>query len=232
MLRPKTTHSRAACRYTGQPTQSGRCCTGHTKEHKIINAPQRRSIRLRDYDYREAGAYFVTICTQDRSNVFGTIIDGAVRLNPIGDIVGTYWESLPSHFPSIELDAWVVMPNHLHGIVVLSEPNCTATLPLRRAVGTQSGSLGAIIQNFKSVTSRRIKAAARCAAETSADLRGVLAAGSVADYSHQRSTIWQRNYYEHIIRSEADLDRIREYIADNPARWETDGNNPNDIPPS
>ena len=94
----------------------------------------RRSIRLRGYDYARAGAYFVTICTQQRECLFGDIIGGEMRLNAAGQIVAAIWQSIPRHFPNVTLEAWVIMPNHLHGIIVIGDPCCpdrTARNPVR-----------------------------------------------------------------------------------------------------
>lgn len=164
----------------------------------------RRSIRLRGYDYTSAGAYFVTICAQGRECLFGEVSGGWMRLGTLGECVASVWQAIPDHFPGVELDARVVMPNHMHGIIVLvgakhlrSAANAS---PLRGSHGTQPASLAAIIQNFKSVSTRKINVA-----------RGTPGA-----------RVWQRNYYEHVVRGEADLRRIHDYIAHNPAKWETD----------
>ncbi len=178
---------------------------------------QRRSIRLQGYDYSQAGAYFVTICAHKKECLFGKIVNDAVQLNEWGKMIVTCWEAIPEHFPNVELDAFVVMPNHVHGIMMIQggrgeafaevarwkTPDRSANAsPLRP--GTQANSLGAIVQNFKSVSTRKIN-----------QLRGT--AGL---------TIWQRNYYEHIIRGENELNRIRQYISDNPLHWVLDKENP------
>jgi len=176
----------------------------------------RRSIRLREWDCRNAGAYFVTICTCGGEYLFGEVADADMRLNIYGEIVTACWNAIPRHFANAELDAFVVMPNHMHGIVVLrrgkafgseasallrdARPNA---LPLHRLRGTPPGSLAAIVQNFKAVASRRINRA-----------RGTPGA-----------PVWQRNYWEHIIRDDRALGAIRQYIADNPARWSLDVHN-------
>lgn len=91
----------------------------------------RHSIRLKGYDYAQAGAYFITIVAQDRACVFGRVVNGEMRLNPAGDMVWGEWNALPDRFPSIELDAFVVMPNHVHGIIVLTNPPANATVDRR-----------------------------------------------------------------------------------------------------
>lgn len=181
----------------------------------------RRSIRLKGYNYTRPGMYFVTICVQNRECLFGNVVGGEMRLNDWGQAVMAVWEELDRHFPRLTLDASIVMPNHMHGILMLggaagrrtgeasaiqtpynSETPGADASPLPN--GTQPGSLAAIVQNFKSVSARRINA-----------LRGTPGA-----------RLWQRNYWEHIIRDEADLARIREYIHNNPLRWAEDGLHP------
>jgi REP element-mobilizing transposase RayT len=169
----------------------------------------RRSIRLAGYDYSLPGAYFVTLNTQEQVCIFGEVVDDEVRLSSIGEIVRRCWLDLPNHF-LIDLDVWVVMPNHLHGIILLrgkgeasgdsgdaldSYPPPDAS-PLR-PYGTGANSLGAIIQNFKSISTRKIN-----------QVQGT-----------PGGRVWQRNYYEHVVRDDADLERIRQYIDDNPLRW-------------
>jgi len=153
----------------------------------------RRSIRLRGYDYTQVGAYFVTLCTWQRECLFGEVVEGVMRLSPTGRIIEVEWQRLGYHFPHICLDAFVVMPNHLHGIIVVNDPGM-------RPNGPPAGSLGAMIGQFKSRATKRIWARSE----------------------NERAPIWQRNYYEHIIRDEADLRRIREYIQNNAARWDQD----------
>jgi len=166
-----------------------------------------------------AGAYFVTICTQERACVLGEIVDGEMRLNDAGSIARRCWEEIPRHFPLVELDAFVVMPNHVHGIIVIhgrgeasaitihvaKTPSKPDASPLRqRPNGTQPGSLNAIVQNCKSISTRRMNAAR----------------------STPGTPVWQRNYHEHVVRNEGELVTIREYVLANPARWNEDENNP------
>ena len=167
----------------------------------------RRSIRLQGYDYSQAGALFITICTNNRENLFGDIVAGAMQLNDAGKTVDRCWSDIPAHFTTVELDAFVIMPNHVHGIIVLSDvgaKNIRAKniSPLRnRPVGT-SGTIGSIVRGFKI---------------------------GVTKWFRQQKTIhevWQRNYWEHIIRNETERDRFRDYIRNNPARWEHDKLNP------
>ena len=167
---------------------------------------RRRSIRLPRFDYTQQGAYFVTVCTRNRSCLFGEIVNGEMRLNDIGRVAHRMWEEIPTHFPQVGIDAWVVMPNHIHGVIVIAGPPVGAThaSPLQRPAGPPKRSIGAIVGSYKSAVSKRINA-----------MRGTPGA-----------SVWQRNYYEHIIRNESALNRIRQYIADNPARWSEDPENP------
>ena len=167
----------------------------------------RRSIRLRGYDYAQAGAYFVTICAKDRECLFGEVVDGEIVLNPIGKIVDDEWRLSATLRDEIELDEWVVMPNHVHGVVVIDTSRrgdrpvgAYSHTPLR----SPSKTVGAMVRGFKSAATRRIN-----------ELRGT-----------PRVPVWQRNYYEHIIRDDDALNRIRQYIIDNPAQWASDRENP------
>ena len=167
------------------------------------NRPARRSIRLKDYDYAGPGAYFVTICTNGRRFVFGHVCNGEMRLNEYGQAVQARWSGLPDHYANVELDAFVVMPNHVHGIIVI--PDVGAGLrPARKGPIHKPQALPEIIRAFKAFCSRRIN-----------EMRGTRGAH-----------VWQRNYYEHVIRDERSLNRIREYIVANPERWDLDRENP------
>jgi len=172
-------------------------------------SPQRnrRSIRLQGYDYSQAGAYFVTVCTRNRACLFGAIVDGQMVLNDAGRAAKQCWNDIPVHFPHVELDEWVIMPNHIHGIlVVLDTVGANNYSPLQtnailRPRGT-SKTIGSVIRGFKI---------------------------GVTKWMRQHTTIhdvWQRNYFEHIVRNDASLNRIREYIANNPLQWEWDRENP------
>jgi len=168
------------------------------------NRHHRRSIRLKGYDYSQAGAYFITLCTQDRACLFGKVVNGEMRLNDAGRMVLAEWNRLPERFPQVVLDAFVVMPNHVHGILVITDPAPTvgatvgATLVVAPTVGN-------IIGAFKS----------RVTVEY---IRGVKTSG----WPPFRGRLWQRNYYEHIIRNERALNAIRQYIMENPRRWHRD----------
>ncbi len=177
----------------------------------------RRSIRLRGYDYTQEGVYFLTICSYQRKCVFGDVIDDHMMLNKLGSIAEECWRNIPDHFPQVELDEFVVMPNHVHGIIVIVGDSTNArTVGARHALPdlpTQTtppraasfgkpvpGSVGIIVGSFKSAASRRINL-----------LRDTPGA-----------PVWQRNYHEHIIRSEKTYNFIRQYVLDNPSLWEED----------
>ena len=161
----------------------------------------RRSLRLRHYDYAQVGAYFVTVCAYDRRCLFGDVVDGAMRLNDVGRIIADEWHKSARIRAEIELDTRVIMPNHFHGIAVITHRRGDRPVA---PTGPPPRSIGALMAGFKSASTKRINAA-----------RGTPGA-----------RVWQRNYYDHVIRNEADLHRIRQYIADNPARWAEDPENP------
>lgn len=157
----------------------------------------RRSIRLPGYDYGQPGAYFVTIITQDRAPVMGKIVDGVMLLSPLGQIVEACWKRLPSHFARVTLDAFVVMPDHFHGLLILEAAEVsTAAHADGKIRGTRPESLAAVVQNFKAVSTRRVNRT-----------RG--SAGS---------PFWQRNYYERIVAHTIAFQRVRRYIIENPQR--------------
>lgn len=188
----------------------------------------RRSIRLQGYDYSQAGAYFVTLCTQDRECLFGEIVNGEMRLNEAGRVVAHEWIKTAKIRDEIELDEWVVMPNHFHGILVIADgrgdPQVARKNPPvapmngttisgeqgdRRVAptGPQPRSIGAVMAGFKSAATKRIN-----------ELRQT-----------PGTKLWQRNYWEHIVRNEPELNRIREYIHNNPAQWELDKLHPSSL---
>jgi len=152
----------------------------------------RRSLRWRGHDYSSPGAYFVTICAS--SHLFGRVRTGEMLLSRFGEIARQCWVSIPNHFLHVRIDAFVVMPDHVHGILLLG-----ARYPRTDAIGRIApGSLGAVIRSFKSAVASQINA-----------LRG---AGV--------GRIWQRNYFDQVVRNGDHLNRVRRYIRDNPASWE------------
>jgi putative transposase len=171
----------------------------------------RWSIRLPGYDYSQAGAYYVTLVTHQRDCLFGVIENEIMTLNDLGKIANECWIAIPEHFLNVELGAYVVMPNHVHGIIVIDGNDAGAThwvapaIPRIRPTGPKPGSLGAIIGSYKSAVSYRI------------------------NKEHNITSIWQRNYYEHIIRNEIDLQNKTNYIESNPMLWAQDDNNPRNI---
>lgn len=176
----------------------------------------RKSIRLREYDYSQAGFYFVTICTQGREPLFGHIVDGMMVLNDAGNMVQTVWDDMPGRYPGVLLDEFVVMPNHVHGIVIVTTRIKTRA-PTRGAptgndepdvgvplVGTLNH-VGEMVGAFKSLT-------------TVEYIRGV----NENHWPCFPRRLWQRNYWERIIRNDQELQDTREYICNNPAQWEWD----------
>ena len=159
----------------------------------------RRSLRLRGYDYSQAGAYFVTICIHGQDCLFGQVVEGETRLSEYGGVVSKCWNELSFHYPYVETDEYAVMPNHLHGIIVIT----ASTEPDLRSTHNHHA-LGQIVGYFKYQSTKEINERRRTPG----------------------ARVWQRNYYEHVIRSEDELNRIRKYIAENPLKWEMDPENP------
>jgi putative transposase len=163
--------------------------------------PLRQNLRLPEFDYSQPGAYFVTIVTQDRKPLFGQVVDGEMVLNEVGRIAEEVWVEISEHFPNVELGEFVVMPNHIHGIISIANVEATHASPLPRiSKGPAPGSIGAIIGSFKSAATRRVRAFT----------------------NNREKRLWQRNYYEHIVRNERDYQAIYEYILANPFNWEKD----------
>jgi REP element-mobilizing transposase RayT len=177
---------------------------------------RRRSIRLQGYDYSQAGAYFVTACAHNRECLFGSIENGIVTLCECGGIVQTEWIKTAEIRSEVTLDAFVVMPNHFHAILFIDNGSVGAQVVVAHtAVGAHGRaplqrspkSLGSLMAGFKSAATKRIN-------ETR-NSPGI--------------PVWQRNYYERVIRNEEELNAIRQYIIDNPARWTEDRNHPANI---
>ncbi len=184
-------------------------------------AHHRRSIRLAGYDYSQEGAYSLTLCSHGKECIFGDVDQAGVALNEWGQAVAECWQWLEQQYPYVRVDTFVVMPNHTHGIVLLMDErgdgwDAGAGVSGARRVGSGvcgGGSrtgpgkwkpLGRLVGAFKTVSTRRIN-----------EVRGTPGA-----------PIWQRNYFERIIRSDEELNRIRDYIVSNPARWAEDEENP------
>jgi REP element-mobilizing transposase RayT len=180
---------------------------------------------MQGYDYSQPGTYFSTLCAHERECLFGEIVGDVMRLNACGEMVTACWQAIPQHFHFARLDTFVVMPNHFHAIVhIVGGAQCRGdamptnpirvrpsgnasplpTTPPATSNGTAPGSLAAIVQNFKSVTARKINQARQIPA----------------------APVWQRNYYERVVRDEVELNRICQYILDNPLKWALDRENP------
>jgi len=160
---------------------------------------QRRSLRLKGYDYSQDGAYFVTICAHGRECLFGEVIGSEMKMDEIGRKVQAVWDDLPIHYPHIATDAFVVMPNHVHGVIAIR-----AGL---KPAPTKRHGLSEIVRAFKTFSARRINEFRKTS--------GAL--------------VWQRNYYDHVIRNDTDYNRIAEYVANNPQRWMEDSLYPDAI---
>jgi len=169
---------------------------------------------LEGFDYSQSGAYFVTLCAHDRRCYLGDAKAGFIELSPIGEIAKQFWSEIPIHFDNVTLDYFVVMPNHVHGVLLTSgihnvgvqyiEPLRSQKLPRQQHQYQKviPKSIGSIIRSYKAAVTRW------CRKNGYKDFR------------------WQRNYHEHVIRNEHDLNEIREYIMNNPLKWELDKENP------
>jgi len=166
----------------------------------------RRSIRLRGWDYARPGCYFITVCVEGKEHRLGEVVEGEMIRSTVGEMVDLVWKHIPRKFEGVELDDDVIMPNHFHAIVRITgaEPHVGAN---RR---THSGvSLHRIVQWFKMQTTNEYIGGVR-----------------ESNWAPFRGRLWQRNYYEHIIRNARELELTRDYIATNPVRWHNDPENP------
>ena len=163
-----------------------------TGNRKNANRLRRRSIRLPGYDYSQAGAYFVTVCTYNRACLLGDVAQDRFCPAEPGLIANACWEALPAHYPNVSLDTFVVMPNHIHGLLILKDQESDRT------------PLSEIVRGYKTWSARTINQYRK----------------------RSGSPVWQRGYHEHIVRNEASLTDIRDYIATNPLRWALDRENP------
>ncbi len=199
-------------------------------------APHRRPLRLVGYDYSQVGAYFVTVCVQNRACLFGEVVAGEMQLNHAGRMVEEWWHRLPSKFTGLDLAEHAVMPNHFHGIVLIvgaapcGRPGTCGGLYAGCGTGHPHGgaptvaeprrgispegrfTLGDVVDWFKTMT-------------TNSYIRGV----REQRWQPFSGRLWQRNYYEHVIRDEDDLTRIRQYVLENPMRWTDDAENPDKV---
>jgi len=211
--------------------------------------PQRRSIRLKGYDYTQPGGYYVTICTFRKRCVLGQVVGEEVRLDPPGRIVEECWRAIPDHFPRVVLDEFVVMPNHLHGILILSNEDGTnvprdivahrdTALPHPGPqVGITSGSAEAdpdsgTLWRPPTADPRREAFGRPVRGSVPTIVRSLKSAVTKRVnklQQRQGTAFWQDNYHEHVVRDRDDLDRIREYIILNPLRWADDDYHPRNV---
>ena len=205
---------------------------------------RRRSLRLKGYDYARAGAYFVTVVTQERLCLFGEAAGGEVRLNQAGRMVHIVWESLSDRFAGLSLDAFVVMPNHIHGVIVMDSPVGAPLVGARpRSKSAAPGDRpragnaapGDRPRSGNAAPGDHPRATTRVAPTGLSDVIGAYKSLTTAEYARRVTAdgwpsfpgrLWQRNYYEHVVRNEDDMERIRAYIHDNPLKWEMDSENP------
>jgi len=177
------------------------------------------STRLKHWDYSSDGEYFVTICAKNRKEYFGEIRNGIMGLNGIGNMAAICWQNIPSHFPFVELGAWVVMPNHVHGVIIINKPNVGISVETQdfaslqnngfdncnaNKFGPQSKNLASIIRGFKI---------------------------GVTKYAKSQNIYfkWQPRFYDHVIFKELESEMIHDYILNNPQKWEMDRNNPENL---
>ena len=205
------------------------------KRHNLKHDPDihhRRSIRLKGYDYAQPGAYFVTICTRDRECIFCGVADSQTRLTKAGEIVRRCWEDIPRNFSHVVLDAAIIMPNHVHGIITITE--------FRRGLINQTPTSRTLTANQPatnqtSATPTLINGDHTTPPDWILMKNDALVLGKIIRYFKARTTKiihdqesdtfhWQRNYYEHIIRNDEELNAISQYILNNPANWPTDEN--------
>ena len=177
--------------------------------------PKRKALRLKSFDYSSEGFYFVTICTQDRQCLFGAVVGAGpgagpqMVLNDAGYMVKSIWNEMPDYYPGVYIDEFVVMPNHVHGIISIDNRMGRGAVPAPEHAGGETPplqpALGRMVAYFKYQSTKRINEVRETPGES----------------------VWQRNYYEHVIRNESDLNQIRQYILDNPGNWASDAENVN-----
>lgn len=175
-------------------------------ENNLIKKPNRRSIRLKDYDYSKAGLYFITICTQDKKHLFGKIYNKKMFLNDAGKMIKNVYDDIPHFYKNFRNDKICIMPNHIHFIIEILKnhnPSCNLTLiESERVQGPAPTLLSEIIANFKSITTQKY-------------ISGI----KNNSWINFNKRLWQRNYWEHIIRNSEDLNEIKKYIRENPKNW-------------
>jgi putative transposase len=192
----------------------------------------RRSIRLKGYDYSSEGAYYVTIVTQGRECLFGEIIDEEMYINEYGEIVQKWWNEIPIHFSNLELGAFVIMPNHVHGIIFITtdrrgeaqsvSPRNDPNNNIQDAYDDETNNLGGDASQppLRKPTFGQIVAYFKY--QSTKEMNRI-------ETDKANTKFWQRNYYEHIIRNEKALQSKTDYIQANPLLWGEDDDNPQNI---
>ena len=195
----------------------------------------RRSIRLKGYDYAQAGAYFVTLCVQGRECVLGDVVDGHRMLNDAGQRADQLWPAVADHFADVEIDTWVTMPNHVHAIIVIGRgmvSTPTVSTPNNEEMG---GEKGGETPPLHGGGGRGVVSRPTVSRPTLGQIVAYFKYQTTKSINQMRETpgarFWQRNYWEHVIRDETDLNRVRRYIQTNPLRWVDDQLHP-DAPPN
>jgi len=185
----------------------------------------RRSIRLKGYDYSQAGLYFITICCQDRARLFGQIINGNMQLNDAGKMANQCWLEIPTHFPDVILHEHIIMPNHVHGIVEFAVgANNYSPNDDDADIGANGGANNYSPNDDDADIGAKDFSPLRSPSKTIGSVVRGFKIG-VTKWMRQNTDIhnvWQRNYYEHIIRNEQSFQTISDYIINNPAKWNDD----------
>ena len=186
----------------------------YTIMKKYNNKYRIESVRLKNWDYRNNGAYFITINTGNRKHFFGEIINSEMQLSPIGEYAENFWMEIPKHFPFVELGNFVVMPNHTHGILIINNTDSVISLQCNEMdkslqcndstgnqyysdISPKSGSISTIIRSYKSVVSKHARLL-------------------------NPEFNWQPKFHDHVIRNSESFERIQNYIENNPSNWKED----------
>ena len=181
--------------------QTARCAVPTVVSDMVEEYPQRKPNRLREYDYSSAGYYFVTVCLKNSKKYFGNIENGNMILSSAGSITKKYWMNIPNHYNSIQLDEFVIMPNHLHGIIIIEDEKLIThnKLSSDNPQHRKHNKLSVIIRTFKTLSKR-----------------------DIINNSEFKDFDWQRSFYDNVVRNEKALAEIREYIQENPLKWHLD----------
>jgi len=160
---------------------------------------KRKGLRLKNYDYSQNGMYFVTICTHEKKCFFGKIVDNEMRLNVVGEIAQRYWLKIPKYYTGVKIHEFIIMPNHMHGIIELVDAVVTEQCSVTTMTSKNYGLLSKIVKSYKNVVTKEVN-----------------------EIYSKNNFKWQRSYYDHIIRKEESLQKIQEYITINPHEWKKD----------